>query len=518
MKRLSQLLASFPHERILRGLENVSRTDTANILGVTQDSQQGSPHWIFVAIRGHQKDGHKYLNDVCAQGVSAIVVEDLSSVPRSYSGVVVQTKDSRKALELLSACFFEQPSEKLFCVGVTGTNGKTSTSYLCEQILNAFGWETGVMGTINHHFKNQIWNSQLTTPDPITLQGRLAEFVRLGARAAVFEVSSHALEQHRVDEISFDVAIFTNLTRDHLDYHETMEKYFLSKQNLFQTVLSRSQKKTLWAIVNGDDEWAGKLKFAPRAQVWRYGRQNDCDLQFRILNQSFQGVDFLLRTPQGEHFFNLPLLGTHNVYNATAAIAVGLIAGASLSQCEEALRTFKGVPGRLEKVVDHHGNRQIFVDYAHTDDALKSVLNELSQIRMVSREAKPQGKIITVFGCGGDRDQGKRPLMTQAALCYSDLVFITSDNPRSEDPHKIILDCLKAVPHELSDKKVFTEVDRRLAIGKALQMAEDGDVILIAGKGHENYQMIGSQKFPFSDVEVIQSWLHSKSSKQEIGQ
>ncbi|MGE0762615.1 MAG: UDP-N-acetylmuramoyl-L-alanyl-D-glutamate--2,6-diaminopimelate ligase [Bdellovibrionales bacterium] len=490
-----QLLSFYPQLRLGQGPER-------EIKGLTNDSRQVQEGWVYVAIRGNQFDGHKFIPQVCASGAAALIVEDDRLIPKDYQGAVVVVESTRAALDQLAARYFGQPAEKLFCVGVTGTNGKTSTTYMVEAILNRFGWPTGVLGTINHHFGEHVWDAQLTTPDPLVLQKRLAEFRALGAGAVAFEVSSHALTQNRVDQLPFDVAVFTNLTRDHLDYHHTMEEYFAAKERLFHEVLATSSKPRTWAVVNADDPWSARLKIADQAKLWTYG-QKAADFRFTLGRQDFTGSEFNLKTPRGEQTIHLPLPGLHNVYNATAAIAVGLAAGASLETCAQAIAEFNGVPGRLERVPDP-GGLNIFVDYAHTDDALKVVLNALNEVR---RLAGLQNRIITVFGCGGDRDKGKRPLMAQAAVAGSDLVFVTSDNPRTEKPEAIIADCVAGLAPALISNTVFTEVDRGAAIGRALQSAQTGDVILIAGKGHEDYQIVGTEKRPFSDGEVVREWL-----------
>lgn len=495
--KLAQLFASY--SQYLMG----KSSPTQDVSGITTDSRQVAPGTVFIAIRGTQQDGHDFLPRVLLKNPIAVVVSDKSRVPPEFQGAVLVVADTRSALDVLASRFYGQPAQDLFCVGVTGTNGKTSTAYMIESLLTAFGWPTGVMGTIDHHMGDRVWESQLTTPDPLVLQKRLSEFKALGAQAAVFEVSSHALDQRRVEHVPFDVTVFTNLTRDHLDYHKTMENYFAAKARLFEELLAKSTKAQTWAVLNGDDPWAKKINVSDRAQVWTYG-QRPSDFQFQISNQGFAGTEFTLKSPRGSASVKLSVPGAHNVGNATAAVAVAMAAGASLETATEAMSQFLGVPGRLQRVPTAR-NLNVFVDYAHTDDALRVVLSALSLVR--ERSGLAQTQIITVFGCGGDRDQGKRPLMAQSAVEGSDMVFVTSDNPRSEDPEKIINDVLKGVPSEMINHKVFVEVDRRKAIGRAIQSAQPGDVILIAGKGHESYQYVGSEKIPFSDVKVAQEWL-----------
>ncbi len=481
--------------------------DQLEVLALDFDSRQVSKGSLFVALSGGQVDGHDYLEEVIERGAVGLVVERMESVPKSFSGPVLCVPSSRQALGHLAGRFYGHPDRELFCVAVTGTNGKTSVTYMVEHILNKCGWPTGVLGTIDHHLGEKVWASQLTTPDPVTLQSRLRELVDLDARACAFEVSSHALSQSRVEGLSFDVAVFTNLSRDHLDYHGSMENYFLEKQKLFSEVLATSQKGSLFAIINGDDSYAQRLMPAPRARVWTYG-QEKADFEFKLREVTFSGCRFDLRTPQGEIQVQIPVPGLHSVYNATAALAVAGSAGFSVQRAAEALQNFLGVPGRLQRVPlpDREPGASgvhVFVDYAHTHEALGSVL---SSLRQISHQSQHSGRIITIFGCGGDRDKGKRPLMTAAALRYSDQVWVTSDNPRSEDPLAIIQDAVAQLKPGEIGHKVFVESDRRQAIYKVLEQMKTGDVILIAGKGHEDYQMIGHEKHPFSDAQVVREF------------
>lgn len=492
--KLTQLFASFSQWKF-------GETPTVDVGHLEFDSRKVNKKDVFVAIRGSSGDGHKYLKDVCAKEVAAVVVEDESQVPHNFRGAVLVVKSTRQALDHLAAQFYGSPGKKLFNVGVTGTNGKTSVTYMIESVLKEFGWDTGVIGTVDHHLNDHKWPTELTTPDPLTLQKRLSEFVALGAKATAFEVSSHALDQDRADSIPFDVVVFTNLTRDHLDYHKTMEDYFLSKEKLFLKLPALSGKQVT-AVINTSDSWGAKIRTADSVRLWSYG-ESKSDFQFEILKSDFSGSEFELKTPRGDHTLSIPLVGRHNVYNSVAALATGVAAGASVETCAKGLSRFRGVPGRLERVqnsLDVH----VFVDYAHTDDALRTVLTALKEIR---ERARHRNKIIVVFGCGGDRDRGKRPLMAKAAIEGADLVVITSDNPRTEDPVQIIQEISSGIPRSEINKSVFIEVDRKEAIRSAISMAKSGDVVVIAGKGHEDYQIIGTRKFPFSDQLVAQEIL-----------
>jgi UDP-N-acetylmuramoyl-L-alanyl-D-glutamate--2,6-diaminopimelate ligase len=468
------------------------------------DSRELAPDCVFVAVRGGKVDGHQFLADAIAKGAQALVVENELAVPAGFVGAVVKVANSREALNRLASVFFGEPAKRLFCVGITGTNGKTTTAHVVEAILTAHGWPTGVIGTIDHHLGAKAWKTEMTTPDPVSFQQRLSEFVDLGAKALSMEVSSHALHQNRVDEVPFDVALFTNLSRDHLDYHSDLEDYFRAKEKLFTQLLAHSRKPMRLAVVNGDDAHGQRLAKLPGGvRVWTYGSASGRDLRFEVLEQGFGGSRFRLDSPAGRHEFHIPMPGLHNVYNASAAIGAGLGAGVEPAVCARALAGFNGVKGRLESVPNRQGYH-VFVDYAHSDDAIRTVLHYLGEIR---RASAIQNRIITVFGCGGDRDKGKRPLMMKAAESGSDLVVVTSDNPRTEDPEAIIRDTMAGADPALIGKKIFKETDRRGGIRKALELANPGDVILIAGKGHEDYQIIGTTRHAFSDVEAVKEIL-----------
>ncbi len=467
-----------------------------SVVGIFNDARLVQPQSIFVAIAGSRFDGHQFLADAVARGASALVVQDATHVPKNFKGVVVEVHDSRQAVNLLASAFYGHPSQQMFCVGVTGTNGKTSITYMVEALLNAGQMATGVIGTVDHHLLSKVWPSDMTTPDPISVQRRLREFVDAGAKAVAMEVSSHALDQKRVDGVSFDAAVFTNLTRDHLDYHGDMHSYMLAKQRLFNDLLQSSKKQNTFAIINVGDETGRKLLTAKKAGRWSYG-SSDADFRHEVLQMGFSSTRFRLSCPHGNAEFCLSMAGEHNVLNAVAAIAVALAAGLTLDKCVEALQNFSGVPGRLQSVPGAK-DLSVFVDYAHSPDALDNVLRSLQRVRA---DMKSRARIWTIFGCGGDRDKGKRPLMLEVALQLSDNVIVTSDNPRTEDPHSIIQDIVSEM-HSSSQLRVHVEVDRQKAIEDCIAKAQAGDVILIAGKGHEDYQIFGQTKTPFSDFKV----------------
>ncbi|MGZ3773521.1 MAG: UDP-N-acetylmuramoyl-L-alanyl-D-glutamate--2,6-diaminopimelate ligase [Pseudobdellovibrionaceae bacterium] len=489
---------------ILPGVSKNLLPSDIELQGIFNDARKVISNSVFVAIRGSKQDGHNFIGNAISNGAVALVVEDPHVVPQDYRGFVFQVANSREALDILASRYYYDPAQELFCVGVTGTNGKTSVTYMTEAILNSGNIPTGVIGTINHHLSGKVWPSEMTTPDPIFLQQRLREFRNDGALAVAMEVSSHALDQKRVDSVPFNTVIFTNLTRDHLDYHQTMDNYFASKQRLFTDLLWKSEKRPRFAIVNTADKYGRCLKVAGPATLWTYGAK-DSDLRYEILKMDFVSTHFKVFTPAGEGEVLLPMSGIHNVLNALAALGAGLSAGLSLSICIAALEKFTGVPGRLQ-TVPNTKDLAVFVDYAHTPDALENVLAALNKVR---ENLGSTSRIWTLFGCGGDRDKGKRPLMAQIALKYSDQVVITSDNPRTENPQAIIDDILGGVI-ETAKAKTDVVIDRKEAILNTIKNADVGDVILIAGKGHEDYQIIGQQKFPFSDVEVAEEALRGR--------
>jgi UDP-N-acetylmuramoyl-L-alanyl-D-glutamate--2,6-diaminopimelate ligase len=374
---------------------------------------------------------------------------------------------------------------------------------MLEAVLTKLRFPCGVLGTINHHLGDQVWPTEMTTPDPISLQKRLREMKDAGAKAVAMEVSSHALAQHRADGVQFNTAIFTNLTRDHLDYHKSMNDYFLAKQKLFTDLMWKSQKNPHFAVVNIDDDWGAKMRVASSASLWSYGQRKNADFRYEITKVDFSRTDFELKTPVGEYKAHIPMCGAHNVANAVAVIAAAATAGIPPKASIDALARFEGVPGRLQ-FVPNSKSLNVFVDYAHTPDAVESVLQALNQVR---QQTNSHCQIWTVFGCGGDRDKGKRPLMAQKAIQGSDHVMVTSDNPRTEDPYSIISDIMDGFSEQQRKDRVMMEVDRKKAIEKVFKFAKPHDVILIAGKGHEDYQIIGTEKIRFSDYEIAKELL-----------
>jgi UDP-N-acetylmuramoyl-L-alanyl-D-glutamate--2,6-diaminopimelate ligase len=466
------------------------------VVSVTGDSRAAGPGVLFVAVPGTRADGHDFVADAARRGAAAILAE--RSVP-SGSVPLLLAPSSRRALALAAANLAGRPGDLLKLAAVTGTNGKTTVAYLVEACLREAGIPAGVLGTITHRWPGVARSATHTTPDATVIQALLAEMRAAGARAAVMEVSSHALDQERVAGLRFAAAAFTNLTRDHLDYHGDMERYFAAKRRLFAEHLAPGGT----AVVNARDPFGARLaaELGPGRRVWRYGVRAEDELRAQDATFGLAGISAALTTPAGALALRSPLVGAHNLENLLCAAGLALALGVDLAAVGRALAASPGAPGRLERV-DGHGIA-VFVDYAHTDDALVRALQAL-------RAAGPR-RLVCLFGCGGDRDPGKRPLMGRAAAA-ADLAIVTSDNPRTEDPGAIIAAIvpgletagrarLSAAAARDGASGFAVEPDRRAAIALAIGCARAGDAVLVAGKGHEDYQLVGSEKRPFSDRE-----------------
>lgn len=462
------------------------------VSAVTDDSRSVRPGSVFVAVRGERVDGHRFIQAAMDAGMAGLV----SQQPVGRLAVpFVQVADSRKALGLLGSRFYGEPSSQLRMVGVTGTNGKTTTAYVCKALLETLGRRVGLIGTVAYQIGSEAVPASHTTPGALELQQLLAKMVAGGCTAAVMEVSSHALVQDRTAGCEYDVAVFSNLTQDHLDFHKTMEEYFQAKLRLF-TGLTGTQKSNKRAILNVDDPSGQRIKALCPVPVWTYALKAKADLQAEQVHLSLGGTTFTAATPAGSFPVESHLVGEHNVYNLLSAIGVALHEGATPDQVREAVGHLNNVPGRFERVTAGQAFT-VVVDYAHTEDALVRLLT--------AAEALKAGRIITVFGCGGDRDRGKRPKMGSVAVRYSDVVVLTSDNPRTEDPLSILQEVETGVAEALRERPYveYRKVaDRREAIHAAVGEARAGDMVLIAGKGHEDYQIIGTQKLHFDDREV----------------
>ncbi len=467
---------------------------------ITSDSRLTNADSLFVAIKGSTRDGHNFITEAYSRGTRVFAIEDESRILKANDATFIVVPNTREFLDQSLCLFYGDPSQDLICIGVTGTNGKTTVTHLVELMLNAQNIPTAVMGTIDHHLGSKTFPTDLTTANPELLQKRIVEFKEEGAKALAMEVSSHALDQKRADSIKFNIAVFTNLTRDHLDYHASMQDYFNSKERLFNELLWKSSKFDRFSIINGDDPYGRWIKSDPQAHVFYYGL-HDADFIIRPHSYSFEGTEFSIEFGERNFTIRSKMIGLHNAYNLTAAFAVGAALKLDLDQSVRALESYEGVKGRLERVANSRG-LYVFVDYAHTDDALKNVLISLRDIR---DQGAKSSKIITVFGCGGDRDRGKRPLMAKVAETFSDQVIVTSDNPRTESPSAIIQEITAGFSESYFRSSVRIEVDRAKAIALALGQAQLGDVVLIAGKGHEDYQILGKEKVHFSDAEVVRS-------------
>lgn len=475
--------------------------EAVEVAAVCIDSRKVAPNALFIAIDGVALDGHDFLPMAVARGATALVVEDEARVPQEFKGAVIVTPDARAALNHIASRFFGDPGREMFCVGITGTDGKTTVAWMTEAVLAGCGKPTAVIGTVDHHFGEHRWPGD-TTPPPLALQERLAQLAALGARAVALEATSQGLSQSRVGSVPFDVAVFTGLTRDHLDYHGTLEAYFEAKERLFTEALAASTKSPCHAIVNVDTEYGARIRVPARARKWTYGRRGSgADVTYEVVTSGLWESVFRLTASREDAELRLPMMGAFNGANASAAVAVGIAAGYSFAACVEALSRFSGVPGRVQRVV-HPGDKAVFVDYAHDPDAFDKLL---STVRAALRHERPDGKLVTVFGCGGDRDRGKRPLMLQAALRCSDRVIVTSDNPRSEDPSAIVGDILAGEPS--SEGRVQIELDRTAAIVMALDSTSEQDVVMILGKGHEPYQITGDRRVAHSDYAVAEASL-----------
>jgi len=486
---IKQLLAALRgHVEILE-----QRGDASGLVhAITDDSRAVTRGSLFVAVKGERVDGHGFIDQAIKAGAVGVIAQ--SSVP---SGALpfVQVADSRKALGLLGSRFHGNPSARLKMIGVTGTNGKTTTTYLCKALLEGVGQRVGLIGTVGYQIGQESLPASHTTPGALDLQELLSKMVESGLTAAVMEVSSHALALDRTSGCEYDLAVFTNLTQDHLDFHHTMDEYFEAKLRLF-TGLAGGQKAGKRAFVNMDDPRGSAVLAACSVPVWRYAIQNRADLRAERVRLSLAGTTFSAATPAGTFTVESRLVGEHNVYNLLGAIGVALQEGATPDQICEATAHITNVPGRFERVSSGQ-NFTVVVDYAHTEDALLRLLTAAHTLKA--------GRIITVFGCGGDRDRGKRPKMGRAAVEYSDVVVLTSDNPRTEDPMAILREVEVGVRDALARRshvQYHLVPDRREAIGVAIREAHAGDMVLIAGKGHEDYQIIGTKKFHFDDREV----------------
>lgn len=509
--RLSDLLSSLDSSQITSAPQA-----NPDITGICEDSRTVTPGVLFIARTGHQSDGHRFIADAIAKGAAAIVSDTPINVladtaattssgtaaASSTSGIITETnpphivvKDAARTVSILAHAFYNHPSRQLRVTGITGTNGKTTTAYLLRHLLQSTSQHCGMIGTVQIDDGLHTTESTMTTPAPIAVAQLMQRMLVNHCQACAMEVSSHALDQRRVDGITFTAAAFTNLTGDHLDYHGCMEAYAVAKAHLFNLL-----GPDAIAAVNADDPWTPQIIRHCRARIIRFGFTDSCDYQARDIAITANGCHFVLVTPDGQTTVHMHLVGRHNIENALAAAAVaGEAYQLTVHQIAQGLATATGAPGRLQLAPADEPFTTL-IDYAHTDDALKNVLGALRPLT--------RGQLRIVFGCGGDRDRTKRPRMARIAAQLADALYITSDNPRTENPDAIIGEILTGIPltngttHD--SKPVFIDPDRSRAIAQAIADAQPGDIVLIAGKGHENYQIVGTQKRHFDDLEQAQ--------------
>jgi UDP-N-acetylmuramoyl-L-alanyl-D-glutamate--2,6-diaminopimelate ligase len=461
------------------------------IEGLEYDSRRTLPGYLFFAFPGSKADGRRFAGDARARGAAAVASE--SPAPEGFDAPWIQVQHGRQALSLAARNFYGRPDERLKLTGITGTNGKTTTAYLVDAVLREAGATTAMIGTIEYHLAGRVLKAANTTPESLDLMRLFAELERAGGTHVTMEVSSHALELGRVYGLAFHTTVFSNLTRDHLDFHGTMEAYFAAKERLFE---GAGGPPPHYAVLNRDDEYARHIQLSPQTALIDYGFAQDAMLRPRHVSSGFNGLRFDVQFRKVRFPVTSPLIGRINVYNILAACATGLSYGIEPEVIARGIASLPAVPGRFERV-DEGQPFTVVVDYAHTDDALRNVI-------AVARALNPK-RVITLFGCGGDRDRTKRPLMGSAAAEASDFVVLTSDNPRSEDPLAIMNDALVGIRR--FDVAHVIEPDREAAIRRAIQEARQGDIVILAGKGHETYQVLKDRTIDFDDRAVAREVL-----------
>ena len=490
---------------LLTGAEigEVIGPDDIDIRSITYDSRKAVAGAMFFALHGEKLDGTGFIGDALKRGATAIAAENLPSrnFPPDRTLVELLPGSQRRGLASIAANFYGHPADALELVGVTGTNGKTTTSFLIDSILQAAGSTAGLVGTTGYRTPKGNRKAVNTTPESLDLQEMFAEVRDAGGTHAVLEVSSHALKFDRTWGCHFAVAVFTNLTRDHLNFHKTFEDYFAAKRRLFEGTGAGAPDV---AVINADDGYAPRLEGLTR-RVITYGLEGTPDLTTKKFSLTIHGLQFMVHTPAGRVEVNSSLVGRINVYNILAAIGAGIGLGIPLARIEDGIANLRLVPGRFQ-IIDEGQPFLVVVDYAHADDALRNLVN-------TARELNPEGRVITLFGAGGERDRSTRPLMGEAAGVVSDLVILTSDNPRSEDPLRIINDVVVGL--QKVNAKYCIEADRDAALQIALEEARPGDIVLLAGKGHENYQILHDRTFEFDDREKARAILRRKGFRKE---
>jgi len=470
-------------------------------------AQQVKPGGLFIAVKGFKSDGHDYIDEALKKGAVAIVAEKRLEFPEIRT---VQVKNTRKAMACISSVFYHNPSEKMILIGVTGTNGKTTITWILESILNAAGYVPGVIGTINWRYKDHIFDNLNTTPESMELQKILFQMKQAGVTHVILEVSSHGIDLGRINNISFDIGIFTNLSQDHLDYHKNMKQYFLCKKRFFTKYLVKGTKKSFArAIINIDDQ-KGKLLLGSvlSKTITTSTKNNTADIKSYDVQDDILGLSGRIRIKEKNFSFQSELTGKFNLENILSATGACHVLGISIENIKKGIKRCKSIPGRLERI-KNISNKFIFVDYAHTPNALEAVLKTLKK--------RALARIILIFGCGGDRDRAKRSIMGKIAFKYSDIAIITSDNPRTEDPNVIINDILKDLKDSLAKyriknfknefikKGIFIEPDRKKALKTAIKISLPNDIVIAAGKGHETEQILKNNTIYFDDRKVLEN-------------
>ena len=482
-------------DKLLRNVDivNITGQSKAVVTGIASKHQTVKDGYAWICYKGVHVDGHQFINLAIEKGAKVIIGDQPRPKDLPSHVTYVQTSSGRIALAQIAANWFLQPAKQLKLIGITGTNGKTSTAYFTESIFKATGIRTALIGTIDYHFGEFILPANTTTPDQIRLHKLFSRIANAKIRHVIMEASSQGIAQHRLSGLTFHIGAFTNLTRDHLDYHHSMENYLEAKLMLFKQI----DPENGCAIVNMDIPVANRVIQSTNAPIISYGIHSEADLMASDISSDLNGVSFKAITPKGKVMIKLPMLGDYNVYNALVAIGIGLHNQCSLSQIKKGLESAT-IPGRFE-LVSCGQDFAVIVDYAHTPDALENLLQAANRIK--------QNRTICVFGCGGDRDQAKRPMMGKIASKLADHVIITSDNPRTEDPDQILSNITSGITNATQYQLIL---DRRIAIRRAIELAQKGDLIIIAGKGHEDYQIIGQEKLPFDDRQVAKEFLNPK--------
>jgi UDP-N-acetylmuramoyl-L-alanyl-D-glutamate--2,6-diaminopimelate ligase len=486
LKTLNSLLDAITYEQLDGPLDK-------RIGGIAEDSRKIRADWLFVAVKGIRADGHAFIEKAVESGATVVVGENIPET-RKKEVTYIRVKDSREALGMLADAFYDHPSAKMKVIGVTGTNGKTSTVTLLHHLFLSLGYKAGLLGTVENRVHERVLEATHTTPGPVEIHQLLSEMVVEGCDFAFMEVSSHAADQQRIAGIHFSGGVFTNISRDHLDYHKTFRNYIFAKKKFFDGLPPRS-----FALINVDDKRADVMVQNTAAEVYRYSLQKQADYKGKVVEVSSLGLQMEL---DGKDFFS-PLMGKFNAYNLLAVFAVAHLLGQTSEEILQALSSLRSAEGRFEQIRGETSGIIGIVDYAHTPDALEKVLRTLDDVN------KGNNRILVVIGCGGDRDKGKRPEMAKIASAYGDQVILTSDNPRSEEPEQILKDMEKGVPAH-AKRKVLVIQDRRQAIRTAVRLANEGDLVLVAGKGHEKYQEIRGQRFPFDDKSEFRAALKER--------